>query len=82
VVRRFVHFEVLCTAEYRYGENFFTVKNISVREICQQRINNHLQTIFERGKIARPVQRYLFISGLPNFGILPLKTKKQMLGSF
>jgi hypothetical protein len=42
MVRRLMHFEVICTANYRYGENVCTVKlnYIYVREIRHQRINN------------------------------------------
>jgi hypothetical protein len=69
MVRRFVHFEVLCTAKYRTVKNFCTVKqlnSISVREIRHPRKNNYLQFPYG-GKIAGPGRRYLFISGLPNF---------------
>jgi hypothetical protein len=77
MVRRFVHFEVICTAKYRYGEQFLHRKlnSIFVREIRHQRINNYLQTVLVRGKIAGPGLRYLFTSGLPTSGIFRLKSK-------
>jgi hypothetical protein len=69
MVRRFVHFEVLCTAKYSTGtvteNNFCTVKlnSISVWEIRHQRINNYPQTVHVRGKISGPGRRYFFVSG-------------------
>jgi hypothetical protein len=67
MVRRVVHFEVLCTVKYRHGEKILHVKlnSISVREICHQRINNYLQTVLVWVKIAGPGRRYLFLSALP-----------------
>jgi hypothetical protein len=67
MVRHFVHFEVLCTAKYHYGEKFYTVQlnSISVREIRHQRINNYLNAVIVRGKITGLGPRYMFISGLP-----------------
>jgi hypothetical protein len=63
-------------------KNLCTVKlsSISVREICLQRINNYLQTVLVRGKIAGPGRSYLCISGLPTLGIFLLK--RQILGFF
>jgi hypothetical protein len=77
------HFEVIGTAKYRYGETFLPLKlnSISAREICHQRINNYLQTVLVRGKIAGPtIFVYIRVAYLgdfslkkANFGIL-LKT--------
>jgi hypothetical protein len=67
-----VHFEVICPEKYLSGEK---LNSISVREIRHQRINNYLQPVLVRGKIAEPSPRQLFIPGLPTWRIFPLKNK-------
>jgi hypothetical protein len=71
MVRRFVQFGVLCIAKYRYGETIFhrNGKFFPVREIRHQFSSNSSHT----GKIAGTGQRYLFLSGLPTWGIFPPK---------
>jgi hypothetical protein len=76
-----VHFEVLCTAKYLYGEKFLPrkIQFNSVREIRHQRLNSYLQTALQ-GKIAGPGQRYLFISGLPNTNLEDFFPQKANFG--
>jgi hypothetical protein len=67
MVRRFVHFEILCTIKYQYGEKFLLrkIKFYLRTGNLPTAYKNYLQIVLVRGKIAGLERRYLFISGLP-----------------
>jgi hypothetical protein len=76
MVRRYGHFEVLCTAKYRYDEKFyhrqikFYLRTGNPPSAYKQLSSNSSRI---RVKIAGPDRRYLFLSGLPTKGIFRIK---------
>jgi hypothetical protein len=76
MVRRFVHFEVICIAKYRYGEKYlhrkikFYLRTGNPPSVYKQLSSNSSRT----GENSLAEDTYLFTSGLLQ-GIFRLKNK-------